>query len=94
MKPAARKSRAKKGGEKQGSKVAAKGGTKAPWRREVKATSLRDADFFNFPHSQLLVLIKTKVVALHYLKWGLMIFVLPFLQQKIIVKSACGGQRV
>jgi hypothetical protein len=43
--------------------------------------------------SQLLVLMNTMVAALHYLKWGLTNFVLPFLQQKIIIRSACGAIR-
>jgi len=66
MKPAARKSRAKKGGEKQGSKVAAKGGTKVHQRHTVKATSLKDQTSL-VSLSQFLVLMKTKVAALHYL---------------------------
>jgi hypothetical protein len=45
-KAAPRKPKAKKAVEKQGSKAALKGGNK---KRDVKGTSVIDADFFNFP---------------------------------------------
>jgi len=89
-KPAARRFGAKKGVEKQGSKGAAKGGSK---RCDVKGVSIRETDFFNFSQPGVYPG-EDQGSGTVSVNMGITKLSPPFLQPRIIINSARKGQKV